>query len=131
MSLSRLLACGALLIAGAVVIATPACIVPHKFENGEECIKDDECQSGQCIQLKCMARNGDACWRDSGCASGSCKDGHCVPVTNITPADSGADTGTPTDGGTDATPADTTPADTTPADTTPATDAASDADEAG
>ncbi len=128
MSLSRMLAGAALLIAGVVVIATPACVIPHKFENGEDCIKDDECESSMCVQTKCMARNGDACWRDSGCPSGKCDNGHCKPLGTIVPVtDSGADTtpvpdGAPVDSGTD----------TTPADTTPATDtAASDADDAG
>ncbi len=52
---------------------------------GERCIRDGECDSGECKKLQCTIRIkpkgqiGDRCVFDGDCASDECKKLRCVP----------------------------------------------------
>jgi hypothetical protein len=58
MSFSRLIAAGALLALGAVLVSVPACLASTPFENGQQCLRDEECASKQCTANRCIGQNG-------------------------------------------------------------------------
>jgi hypothetical protein len=49
---------------------------------GEDCTKNEECESGACANDKCAEKKGEGeeCDKDETCASGSCADGKCTAV---------------------------------------------------
>ena len=67
MSIPRALAALALLSIGALVVTTPACVRDNDQENGQTCLKDEDCASHHCISNTCLQDivdpycNGGAC----------------------------------------------------------------------
>ncbi|HEX3770292.1 MAG TPA: hypothetical protein VHV30_05485 [Polyangiaceae bacterium] len=51
-----------------------------KKASGEECAKDDDCDSNSCVDEKCADKKstGDDCTKDEECSSGSCSSGKCA-----------------------------------------------------
>jgi hypothetical protein len=99
MSFPRMLAAGALLVIGAALVSVPACIVANDLENGQECLRDQECASGQCTAGRCIGQpSGDSGAPKTDTATG----GDTTPVTDSAsdaPAEASGDTA---ESGTDA-----------------------------
>ena len=102
MSIPRMLAAGALFAIGAVLVSVPACIVANDLENGQDCLKDEECASKQCTAGKCIGQpSGVGAGVDSAVPPGD------TGTTDGTPSDAPGETATeaggdaPTDGGSD------------------------------
>ena len=59
--------------------------VSAEKQMGERCIRDGECESGECKKFQCTIRikpkgqNGDRCIVDGDCASDECKKLRCIP----------------------------------------------------
>lgn len=99
MSIPRMLAAGALFALGAVLVSVPACIVANDLENGQDCLKDEECASKQCTAGKCIGQpSGVGPVVDSGTTKAD------TATTDGTPSDTAADVGSDTasDAGSDA-----------------------------
>jgi hypothetical protein len=56
----------------------PGCKIAKKA-GGDDCHRNNECESGQCDGGKCVDKKseGDDCDKDAECSSGSCSDGKC------------------------------------------------------
>jgi hypothetical protein len=52
----------------------------NKKKGGDECAKDDECDSNSCVDDKCVDKKGtgDDCAKDDECNSGTCTSGKCA-----------------------------------------------------
>jgi hypothetical protein len=52
----------------------------NKKKGGDECAKDDECDSNSCVDDKCVDKKGtgDECAKDDECSSGTCTSGKCA-----------------------------------------------------
>lgn len=86
----------ALAVLGFVAVAA-ACT--SKASNGEECLKNADCESDRCVQYVCVDPNSSrAPLGDSGAAETAADAApEAAPDTAMPPADTGTDTGTAAD----------------------------------